>query len=117
LILHGDEQTERRMEELRHLIRRHAQAKRDRVHLEQFRKVKKATLMREAEARGVRTAALQEREAYADPAYAQLIEAMAEATGQEAETWWSLQLEQWKFDAWRTQMASERAEKIRYGAG
>ena len=104
------------MEELRSLIRHHARAKKDRVHLEQFRKVKKAVLMREAENRGYKTAALQEREAYADPAYAHLIEALAEATGQEAETWWSLQLEQWKFDAWRTQMASERAEKVRYGA-
>ena len=117
MILHGEEQLERRMEELRSLIRHHAQAKKDRVHLEQFRKVKKATLMCAAEARGFKTAALQEREAYADPAYTELISALAEATGQETETWWSLQLEQWKFDAWRTQMASERAEKIRYGAG
>ena len=113
----GEEQLERRMDELRSLIRHHAQAKKDRVYLEQFRKVKKSLLMRDAESRGTKTAALQEREAYADPSYGELISALAEATAQETETWWTLRVEEWKFEAWRTQMASERVEKGRYGAG
>ena len=112
-----EEQIERRMDALRNLITSHAKAKRDRVHLEQFRKVKIAVLMREAESSGFGSLGAQEREALANPEYIQLIEDLANATGTETETWWMLQLEQWKFDAWRTQMASERAEKSRYGAG
>jgi hypothetical protein len=110
------EQLERRMDALRTLIVKHANAKRDRVHLEQFRKVKVALLMREAEAAGFASLGAQEREALANLEYRQLIQDLADATGTETETWWTLQLEQWKFEAWRTQMASDRMEKSRYGA-
>lgn len=115
-MIDSDEQTESRLTEIRHLIGNHARAKRTRTHLEQFRKVKKSLLMKAAEMQGVKTAALQERDAYADPEYQQLIVDLADACGQETETWWLLQLEEWKFETWRTRMANARAEKNRYGA-
>jgi hypothetical protein len=111
-----DVQTEQRMEVLRQLIRDQAKAKHDRVRLEHYRKVKKAQLMKRAEQDGHHTVGAQEREAYAHPEYEKLIEGLAAATEQETESWWLLQMEQWKFDAWRTRMASERAERGRYGA-
>lgn len=111
-----DVQTEQRMEQLRELIRHHASAKYDRVRLEHYRKVKKAQLMKRAEGDGHHTVGAQEREAYAHPEYEKLIDALATATQEETETWWKLRMEEWKFDAWRTRMASERAERSRYGA-
>lgn len=110
-----DEETERRMEKIRQLIRDHAKAKHDRVRLEQFRKVMKARLMKQAEQQGYNAIGAQEREAYADPEYEVCINGLAVATEKESETWWMLQMEEWKFESWRTRMASERAEKARYG--
>ena len=112
----GDEQVEQRQEILRQLIRAHAKAKYDRVRLEHYRKVKHAQLMKRAEQDGFNAIGAQEREAYAHPEYEKLIEGLAAATEQESETWWHLQMEEWKFESWRTRMASERAEKGRYGA-
>lgn len=112
-----DAQLERRLSSLRQLIGDYAQAKRNRVYLEQFRKVKKAQLMRVAESNGVNALAAQEREAYSHSEYLEVINGLAEATEAEAQAWWLLQMEEWKFEAWRTRMASERAEKNRYGAG
>ena len=111
-----DTQAERRLDALRTLIQDHAKAKSERVQLEHYRKVKKATLMKRAEQDGFNAIGAQEREAYAHPEYEKLINALATATGQESETWWMLKMEEWKFETWRTRMASERAEKGRYGA-
>jgi hypothetical protein len=112
-----DEQLETRLDALRQLINRYALAKRNRVYLEQYRKVKKAQLMRVAESNGFSSVNAQEREAYSHSEYIEVINGLAEATEVEAEAWWLLQMEEWKFEAWRTRMASERAEKSRYGVG
>ena len=48
-----------------------AKAKAQRVYLEEFRKSKKALLMKDALAKGIEAANAQEREAYADPEYLQ----------------------------------------------
>ena len=112
-----DEQTEQRMEVLRELIREHASAKHDRVRIEHFRKVKHAQLMKRAEQDGFTSIGAQEREAYAHPEYEKLVDGLAAATEKETETWWMLQMEEWKFESWRTRMASARAEKGKYGMG
>lgn len=108
---------ESRLGPIRVLIADHAKAKGERVRLEQFRKIRKATLMREAEAHGVKSAALQEREAYANPGYAEIVDGLAAATEIEARTYWELQLAGWRFEEWRTRRADARAEFARYTGG
>ena len=55
------------------------EAKAQRVYLEEYRKCKKALLMKDALKLGIESAAAQEREAYADPAYHQLLKGLAAA--------------------------------------
>lgn len=88
----------------------YAQAKARRVYLENFRKSKKALLMRNAEVRDHKTAALQEREAYADPEYIETLEALQLATAEEERLRWLMTAAEAKIEAWRTISATRRAE-------
>ncbi len=88
----------------------YAQAKAQRVYLENFRKSKKALLMREAEIRGHKTAAMQEREAYADAAYIEVLSALQAATEEEEKLRWMIVAAEAKIEAWRTIEATRRAE-------
>lgn len=88
----------------------YAQAKAQRVYLENFRKSKKALVMREAELRGHKTAAIQEREAYADPGYIEILEALRAATEEEERLRWLIVGAEAKIEAWRTIEATKRAE-------
>jgi hypothetical protein len=88
----------------------YAQAKARRVYLENFRKSKKALLMREAEKAGHKTAAIQEREAYSDPAYIEVLEALQAATVEEERLRWLMVAAEAKVEAWRTIQATKRAE-------
>lgn len=108
-------ETEGRLHTIRGLISTYAEAKAARVELEEYRKVCKAQLMKKAQLAGVKALAAQEREAYADSDYAQVIKALAEATKQEAGALWALRLEEWRFEAWRTEQANQRMERQRYG--
>ena len=56
---------------------KYAKAKSERVYLEEFRKSKKALLMKDALARGIEAANAQEREAYADIEYQELLTGLA----------------------------------------
>lgn len=87
----------------------HAQAKAERIYLEEFRKSKKAILMREAEVAGHKTTAAQEREAYANADYVSLIEALRDATEKEEEMRWKLIQATTAIEVWRTQQANNRA--------
>lgn len=88
----------------------YGQAKAKRIYLEEFRKTKKALCMRMAEAKGVHTAAAQEREAYADPEYIQVIEGLREAVEEEERLRWLIVAAQAKIEVWRTIEANRRAE-------
>ena len=103
------------IEEMRQKARRFASAKADRVRLEHYRKAKQAILMKEAEKVGFNTAAAQEREALADPAYAELLEGLHAATVEEETLRWELEAARYRLDVWRTRMASARQEKAAYG--
>ena len=61
----------------------YAKAKATRVHLEEFRKSKKALLMRDAMLQGIEAANAQEREAYAHPEYVELLHGLAAAIEEE----------------------------------
>jgi hypothetical protein len=87
---------------------KYAQAKAQRMYLEEFRKTKKALLMKEAMARGIDSAAAQEREAYSHYEYADLLQGLMVAIEQEETLLWKLRAAQMKSDIWRSEQASER---------
>jgi hypothetical protein len=87
---------------------KYAEAKAQRIYLEEFRKTKKALLMKDAMARGIDSAVAQEREAYAHPEYEELLHGLAEAIRQEEHLLWKLRAAQMKSDIWRSEQASER---------
>ena len=87
---------------------KYAVAKSQRIFLEEFRKTKKALLMKDAMTRGFDSAVAQEREAYANPEYEELLHGLAEAIMQEETLKWKLTAAQMKSDIWRSEQASER---------
>ncbi len=110
----ADEIREQQLQDVRQLIGRYAAAKSKRVYLEEFRKVKKAVLMKQAESDGCNSIQKQEREAYAHPDYHELLKGLEAATAEETAAYWELKQVEWKFEAWRTRMATERVERGRY---
>jgi len=99
-------------------IRKHskeyAQAKAARVHLEQFRKSKKAILMIDAEKQGMKTGQEREAYAYSHPEYLELLDGLKVAV--EKEEYLSLIIKGcWaKIDLYRTEQATARAEQRAY---
>ena len=87
---------------------RYAQAKAQRIYLEEFRKTKKALLMKDALARGIDSGIAQEREAYAHYEYQELLLGLQAAIEKEETLKWKLTAAQMKSDIWRSEQASER---------
>jgi len=87
--------------------RQYAQAKADRVHLEHFRKSKKALLMNACPEKAVTA---REQYAYSHPDYIALLEGLREAVRVEEALRWRLTAAQLRVEVWRTQEASARAE-------
>jgi len=85
-----------------------AEAKAQRIYLEEFRKTKKALLMKEALARGIDSAVAQEREAYAHIEYADLLKGLMVAIEKEETLKWMLTAAQMKVDIYRTEEATNR---------
>lgn len=88
----------------------YAQAKADRIYLENFRKSKKSLCMRDAELHGHKTAAMQEREAYADQEYISVLEALKAAVEKEETLRWMMVSAEAKIECWRTIESTRRAE-------
>jgi hypothetical protein len=87
----------------------YAKAKSERIFLEEFRKSKKAMLMKQAETLGFTSAAAQEREAYAHADYLLLLEGLREAVIEEEKLRWQLVAAQTKVEVWRSMNATNRA--------
>jgi hypothetical protein len=104
------EATEARFAELETLAQQFATAQAQAEHLSEFRKSKKALLMREAELQGVKTAAIQEREAYAHADYVALLHGLKAATEQALSCKWRLEIARMRFEWARTKAATRRAE-------
>jgi hypothetical protein len=85
-----------------------AEAKAQRMYLEEFRKTKKALLMKDALARGIDSAVAQEREAYAHIEYADLLRGLMVAIEKEETLKWMLTAAQMKVDIYRTEEATNR---------
>lgn len=84
----------------------HARAKR--VYLEEFRKSKKALLMKDSPES---SAVAQERDAYAHPEYMELLQGLRAAVEDEETLRWHLVAAQARVEIWRTQEASNRAQE------
>lgn len=97
--------------EMGQLAAEFAQAESERVYLTEFRKSKKALLMKDAEIRkpGL-SAAAQEREAYANAEYMQLLESLKWATEKALFAKFKLKQYEMRFEAWRTKESTKRAE-------
>lgn len=90
--------------------RKYAEAKSHRVYLEEYRKSQKAMLMKAALSDGrAKSAAVAEIEAYADPAYIEVLKGLEAATEAEETLRWGLVSAQARIDVWRSQEASNRA--------
>lgn len=87
-----------------------AKAKAERTYLEEYRKSLKAILMQQAQVDGHQTAAAQEREAYADERYQDLLKGLKAAVEAEEEVRWGLVAAQARIDVYRTQESSKRQE-------
>lgn len=88
----------------------YAKAKSERVYLEEFRKSKKALLMKDAMLAKIDAANAQEREAYAHPEYQELLVALATAIEIEETLKWQLEAARMRTDIWRTEQANARME-------
>ena len=66
--------------------------------------------MKDAEVQGTKTAALQEREAYAHDDYIALLKGLQSATEQALSCKWRLEIAKMKFEWARTKAANRRAE-------
>jgi uncharacterized protein (DUF2132 family) len=83
----------------------YAKAKAERVYLEEFRKSKKAILMQQS---SEKTAAMQERDAYAHPEYLGLLAALRVAVDAEENARWLMVAAQTRVEVWRSQNAANR---------
>lgn len=84
----------------------YAKAKAERVYLEEFRKSKKALLMKSCDATAINA---QEREAYSHPEYVALLEDLKTAVENEETLRWSLVAAQARVEIWRTESANNRS--------
>lgn len=82
-----------------------AAAKSERVFIEEFRKSKKALLMKQS---GESSAVAQERDAYAHPEYLELLGGLKSAVEVEEKLRWELIAAQARIEIYRTQEASNR---------
>jgi len=88
----------------------YGEAKAQRVYLDEFRKSKKALLMKNALEMGYEAANAQEREAYADLAYLQLLKGLAAAIEKEETLRWEIEAARLDIEIWRTREATNRMQ-------
>jgi hypothetical protein len=84
-----------------------ATARAERIYCQEYRKSLKSLLMKEHDT-GKRSAAIQEREAYADDKYVAHLEALKEAVFQDVRLQYLMEAKRAVIDAWQTKSANER---------
>ena len=100
----------RALDFIRDHAKQYAQAKANRVQLEEFRKVIKAKLMQQAQQEGVTASATQERDAYAHPSYAEHLKALGAAVEEEERLRWMIEAAKLKVSVWQSLGANARFE-------
>jgi len=116
----SDEILEQKIEKLREIGDKHADAKATLSLLENNRKILLATLMKEfminSNTGKLDSAVAQEREARADDRYKKHIEALSIAVKNEAKWNWEKKIVEMNFETWKTKMISQMKERKQYGA-
>lgn len=101
---------EQHAENIREKAAEYGKAKARRVYLEEFRRSKKALLMKDALKLKIEAANAQEREALANPEYKQLLEGLAAAVEIEETLKWELESHRLDIEIWRTKEATNRMQ-------
>jgi hypothetical protein len=99
---------EQSAQDIRDKAHAYGQAKAQRVYLEEFRRSKKAMLMKDCYTMGVEAANAQEREALADPEYVQLLKGLMAAVENEETLKWEIEAARLEIEIWRTRQATAR---------
>ena len=86
----------------------YAAAKSQRIYLEEFRKSKKALLMKDALLKGFEAVNAQEREAYGHAEYIELLKGLAEAVEIEESLKWKLEAARMRVEIWKTEEYNNR---------
>jgi hypothetical protein len=86
----------------------YGEAKAQRIYLEEFRRSKKALLMKDCLAMGIEAANAQEREALASPQYHQVLKGLALAVEKEETLKWEIEAARLDIEIWRTKQATNR---------
>lgn len=97
-------------ESIREKATDYAKAKARRVYLEEFRRTKKALLMKDALLRGIEAANAQEREALADSEYEVVLKGLSAATEIEEKLKWELEAARLDIEVWRSREATNRTQ-------
>jgi len=100
-----EEQAERANDFIRDKAAEYAQAKANRVYLDEYRKTKKALLFQQAPDGTVQA---KESYAYGHEEYQQVLDGLREAVEAEETLKWQMVAAQEKIDIWRSQEASSR---------
>jgi hypothetical protein len=95
-------------QQIRDKAGKYGEAKAQRIYLEEFRRSKKALLMKDALSMGIEAANAQEREALADPEYHQVCKGLASAVEIEETLRWELESHRLDIEIWRTREATNR---------
>lgn len=95
---------------IRNIAPAYGEAKAQRVYLEEFKRTKRALLMKDALKLGIEAANAQEREAYADPSYVQLLKGLATAIEAEETLKWELEAARLDIEIFRTREATNRMQ-------
>jgi len=88
----------------------YAQARANRIYMEELRKTLKAELCKTALHHGFEAVNAQEREAYSDPNYRAHLAAIKQAVEAEEQLRWMLIAAQARIDVWRSLEASNRTQ-------
>jgi hypothetical protein len=100
-----DQQAEAANDFIRDNADKYAQAKANRIYLDEFRKTQKAILFQQA-----KTGTIQDKEsyAYAHPEYVTVLDGLRAAVEDEERIKWQMTAAQAKIEIWRTQQANNR---------
>ena len=104
-----EEDIEKALDYLRDNATAAAQARANRVYVEEYRKTIKAAIMQEHSDLPL---GAQEREAYADPRYVEHLQAIRAAVEDDERHRFLRATAEAKIEAWRTQSSNERAMKL-----
>ena len=105
---------EKLIHEWRESVPTYAEAKANVVYLTEFRKSKKAILIREAETKGLKTGQERESYAYSHQEYVDLLNALKKATEQCESLRYRMEIARERIQLWKTKQMERMSERKHY---